>query len=75
MRRVIRRHLRRRTGGLDIDADVNAVIAVNRGDGQTEAVQSTSIRHDASAHAQSGGGEAAADHRDNPDRRSDDRPA
>jgi len=47
MRRVIRRHIRRRAEGLDVAVDVNAVIAVNRGDdeAQTEAqsVQHTSI--------------------------------
>jgi hypothetical protein len=47
MRRVIRRHIRRRPEGLDLAVDVNAVIAVNRGDdgAQTDAqsVQHTSV--------------------------------
>jgi hypothetical protein len=32
MRKVIRRHIRHRSEGLDLAVDVNAVIAVNRGD-------------------------------------------
>jgi hypothetical protein len=65
MRKVIRRHIRRRTDGLDLAADVNAVIAVNQGDSRTEAVQSTSVTQDAAARAQSGGRKTEADHRDN----------
>jgi hypothetical protein len=51
MRRVIRRHIRRRAGGVDLAVDVNAVIAVNRGTGRTDAVQSTQVVQDATAHA------------------------
>jgi hypothetical protein len=51
MRKVIRRQIRRRADGVDLAVDVNAVIAVNRGDGETEAVQSTSIVQDATARA------------------------
>jgi len=51
MRRVIRRHIRRRADGVDLAVDVNAVFAINRGTGPTEAVQSTSIVQDATARA------------------------
>jgi hypothetical protein len=51
MRRVIRRHIRRRADGVDLAVDVNAVLAINRGTGSTEAVQSTSIGQDATARA------------------------
>ena len=51
MRKVIRRQIRRRADGVDLAADVNAVIAVNRGDGKSESVQSTSIVQDARARA------------------------
>jgi hypothetical protein len=64
MLRVSRRHIRGRGGGLDIDADINAVIAVNRGDSRTEAVESTSITQQSTARAQSGGREPEPDHRD-----------
>jgi hypothetical protein len=40
MRRVIRRHIRRRTDGLDLAMDLNAVIAVNSGGSQREVVSS-----------------------------------
>jgi hypothetical protein len=32
-KRVIRKRIRHRSGGLDINADLNAVIAINHGDG------------------------------------------
>jgi hypothetical protein len=51
MRKVIRRHIHRRNEGVDLDVDVNAVIAVNRGTSKTEAVQSTSIVQGATARA------------------------
>ena len=51
MRKVIRRHIRRRADGVDLAVDVNAVVAVNRGTGSTAAVQSTSIVQDATARA------------------------
>jgi hypothetical protein len=51
MRKVIRRHIRRRSEGVDLAVDVNAVIAVNRGTSKTDAVQSTSIVQDATARA------------------------
>jgi hypothetical protein len=51
MRRVIRRRIRRRADGVDLAVDVNAVIAVNRGTGATEAVQSTRVVQDATTHA------------------------
>ena len=40
MRRVIRRHIRHRSEGLDLAVDLNAVIAVNHGDSQNEVVSS-----------------------------------
>jgi hypothetical protein len=40
MRKVIRRHIRHRSGGVDVVADINAVIAVNHGDSQHEVVSS-----------------------------------
>jgi FAD/FMN-containing dehydrogenase len=39
MRRVIRRHIRHRSEGLDLAVDVNAVIAINRGDTEQDAGQ------------------------------------
>jgi hypothetical protein len=51
MRKVIRRHIRRRADGVDLAVDVNAVIAVNRGTSRTDAVQSTSIVQGANARA------------------------
>jgi hypothetical protein len=50
MRKVIRRHIRRRSEGVDA-VDANAVIAVNRGTSKTDAVQSTSIVQGATARA------------------------
>jgi hypothetical protein len=69
MRKVIRRHIRRRTEGMDLAADVNAVVAVNRGDEGTrteaQSVQSTSIAQGRAAGA-AGDGPQEADrpHRD-----------
>jgi hypothetical protein len=40
MRRVIRRHIRRRSDGIDLAVDLNAVIAVNHGESQHEVVSS-----------------------------------
>jgi hypothetical protein len=40
MRKVIRRHVRHRGGGVDVAFDLNAVIAVNDGDTQQEVVTS-----------------------------------
>jgi hypothetical protein len=40
MRRVIRRHIRRRGQGVDLAVDVNAVIAINRGGEEPDAGQS-----------------------------------
>jgi hypothetical protein len=51
MRRVIRRHIRRRTGGVDLAMDVNVVVAVNRDGAPTDAVQRTQVVQDASARA------------------------
>jgi hypothetical protein len=51
MRKVIRRHIRQRSEGIDFAADVNAVIAVNSGTSGTQAAQSTSIVQGASARA------------------------
>jgi hypothetical protein len=51
MRKVIRRHIRRRSEGVALAVDVNAVIAVNRGTSKTDAVQSTSIVQGATARA------------------------
>jgi hypothetical protein len=69
MRKLIRRNIRRRTEGLDLAADVNAVIAVNRGEegAQTgaQSVQHTSIAQGRAAGA-AGDGPQEADrpHRD-----------
>jgi|1185.fasta_scaffold495837_2 hypothetical protein len=54
MRRVIRRHIRRRAGGVDLAMDVNAVIAINSGTGQADTVQSTQVVQDATARAGDG---------------------
>jgi hypothetical protein len=51
MRRVIRRQLRRRSSGVDLAMDVNAVVAVNSGTSGATSVQSTSVTQDASARA------------------------
>jgi len=63
MRRVIRRHIRRRTGGVDVAADVNVVIAVNRGTTQAETVQSSSVVQGAAGGAEHGDGEPAPEDR------------
>ena len=43
VKEVIRERIRQKTGGLDLDADVNAVVAANIGEsGQTTSVSSTS---------------------------------
>ena len=44
MKKVVRRTIRRKTGGIDLAADVNAVIAVNEGDGSGSAEASSSQR-------------------------------
>jgi hypothetical protein len=54
MRRVIRRHIRRRAGGVDLAMDVNAVIAVNSGTGPADMVQTTHVVQDATARAGDG---------------------
>ena len=64
MRRVIRRQIRRSAGGVDLAIDVNAVIAVNRGTGSTEAAQSTHVVQDATARAGETGDARPADHPD-----------
>jgi hypothetical protein len=63
MRRVIRRHIRRRSDGVDLAIDVNAVVAVNRGPG-AESVQSTSVTQSASARAAEEGPDSPAENRD-----------
>jgi hypothetical protein len=64
MRRVIRRHIRRRADGLDLAMDVNAVIAINSGTGQADTAQSTSVVQDATARAGSGDHAEPADRQD-----------
>jgi hypothetical protein len=54
MRRVIRRHIRRRADGVDLAMDVNAVIAINSGTGPADAVQTTRVMQDATARAGDG---------------------
>jgi hypothetical protein len=67
MRRVIRRHIRRRANGLDLEVDLNAVVAVNRGSSQASSVQSTTVTQSSSARADSRSGEEeGGDHRDEP---------
>ena len=67
MRKVIRRHIRRRANGVDLDVDLNAVLAVNRGSSQASSVQSTTVTQSSSARADSRSGEQrSGDHRDEP---------
>jgi hypothetical protein len=66
MRKVIRRHIRRRSEGVDLAVDVNAVIAVNRGTSKTEAVQSNSIVQGATARAGDDEPKPAAQQDDSP---------
>jgi hypothetical protein len=61
MRRVIRRHVRRRTGGIDLAVDVNAVVSVNHGTTGARSVQSASLTQDASTRAAEEGRERPAD--------------
>jgi hypothetical protein len=42
MRKVFNRRIRRRSAGVDVAADVNAVVAVNTGEGGQEGVSSKS---------------------------------
>jgi ribosomal protein L14 len=65
MPRVIRRRIRRRTDGVDVALDVNAVIAVNdRGAAETQSVQSTSIVQGVAGGAEQRDGERAPHERD-----------
>jgi hypothetical protein len=64
MRRVIRRHVRRRSGGIDLALDVNAVVAVNDGTPGVESVQSTSVTQNASARTADEGREPPAENQD-----------
>ena len=64
MRKVIRRHVRRQSGGVDLAMDVNAVVAVNTGGSAVESVQSTSVTQDASARAADEGRERPAENTD-----------
>ena len=64
MRRVIRRHVRRSSGGIDLALDVNAVVAVNDGTSNVESVQSTSVAQTASARAADEGRERPAENQD-----------
>ena len=61
MRRVIRRHVRRRAGGIDLAVDVDAVVSVNHGTSGVQSVQSTAVTQDASARAAEEGRERPAD--------------
>ena len=61
MRKVIRRHIRRSEDGVDLDVDVNAVFAVNRGTSEASSVQSTTVRQSASARAGTPSEEEPAD--------------
>jgi hypothetical protein len=42
MRKVFNKRIRRRSGGVDLAADINGVIAVNTGEGEQETVSSNS---------------------------------
>ena len=64
MRRVIRRHVRRRAGGVDLAVDVNAVVSVNHGTSGAQSVQSTPVTQDASARAAEEGRERPAENED-----------
>jgi hypothetical protein len=66
MRRVIRRSVRRRTGGVDLAVDVNAAVSVNHGTSGVESVQSTSVTQDASARAADQGRDRPAENQDQP---------
>ena len=65
MRRVIRRHVRRSSGGIDVALDVNAVVAVNDGStSSVESVQSTSVTQTTSARAADEGRDRPAENQD-----------
>src|SRR5438046_10370879 len=64
MRSVIRRRVRRRTGGVDLAVDVNAVVATNYGTSGVESVQSTAVPQAASARAADEGRERPAENQD-----------
>ena len=64
MRRVIRRHVRRSAGGIDLALDVNAVVAVNDGTSNVESVQSASVTQSASARGADQGRERPAENED-----------
>jgi hypothetical protein len=65
MRRVIRRRVRRRSGGIDLAVDVNAVVSVNHGPSGAQSVQSASVtQEDTSAGAADEGRERPADNQD-----------
>jgi hypothetical protein len=67
MHKVIRRHIRHRGNGVDLDVDLNAVVAVNCGSSETSSVQSTTVTQSSSARADSRPGqERSGDHRDEP---------
>ena len=57
MRKGIRRHVRRRTDGVDLAVDVNAVIAANRGSAQAESVQSTFVVQGTAGQMDASGGQ------------------
>jgi hypothetical protein len=64
MRRVIRRRVRRRSGGIDLAVDVNAVVSVNHGTSGARSVQSASVTQDTSAGAADEGRERPAENQD-----------
>ena len=64
MRKVIQRHIRQRSDGVDLAMDVNAVVAVNSGTSGVESVQRTSVTQDASARAADEGRDSPAEHTD-----------
>jgi hypothetical protein len=51
MRKVIRRRIRRQSGGVDLAMDINAAVAANSRTTGAESVQSTSVTQTSSARA------------------------
>ena len=64
MRSVIRRRVRRRTGGVDLAVDVNAAVSVNQGTSGAQSVQSASVTQGTSARAADEGRERPAENQD-----------
>jgi hypothetical protein len=70
MRKMIRRHIRRRTEGLDLAVDVNAVVAANRGEEGTR-TEAQSVQHTSIAQGRAAGAAGDGPEKPGPDQRDD----